>query len=143
MTTAVVVATVVKTNLSEANFLNHALDQIRHNDRNLLAKIADKDQNANIVTAVLNVDEFMTYLLERMSAVNVAPAHVAPAEVVEEKPKTTVVTEMMSEFEFMNQIADELQTEARTGVARLTMEDLQAIEDELIGDELSRKPFLY
>lgn len=150
MTTAVVVATVVKTNLSEASFLNHTLEQIRSNDRNLLAKIADQDEEANVVTAILNVDEFMSYLKDRFSTVDLAAAEAlsresAAAEAVQtaEKPKTTVVTDSMDEFEFMNHLVDQLESGAKQQTVHLSQEDLQTMEDEPIGDEFSQRPFLY
>lgn len=150
MTTAVVVATVVKTNLSEASFLNHTLEQIRSNDRNLLAKIADQDEEANVVTAILNVDEFMSYLKDRFSTVDLAAAEAlsresAAAEAVQTaaKPKTTVVTDSMDEFEFMNHLVDQLESGAKQQTVHLSQEDLQTMEDEPIGDEFSQRPFLY
>ncbi len=139
MPTAVVVATVIKTNMSETNFRNHALDQIRSNDRNLLATLADQDGEANVTTAILNVDEFMDFILQRFPE----GADVAVAEQTDPKPKTAVVTNDMNEIEFMDQLADELQAGTRTPLVHLTDDELQAMEDESIGEHFSRNPFLY
>ena len=65
MSTAMVVATIVNTNMSEAGFRQHVVEQLRVNDRSLLDKLADADGDANVVTAVLNVDEFLAYLIRR------------------------------------------------------------------------------
>ncbi len=64
MTTAVVVMSIVTTKLREAKFVDHVLEQIGRNDRDLLNKIATVDREARVVTAILNVNEFMSYAHE-------------------------------------------------------------------------------
>ena len=64
MTTAVVVTSIVTTNLGEAKFVDHVLEQVRRNDRDLLNKISAVDIDARVVTAILNVNDFMSYAHE-------------------------------------------------------------------------------
>jgi hypothetical protein len=62
MATAVVVATVVTSDLNEATCKDRLLEQIRRNDSDLRARLVDADTNANVVTAILNLEVFMQYL---------------------------------------------------------------------------------
>ena len=64
MTTAVVVTSIVSTNLGEAKFVDQVLEQVRRNDRDLLKQITAADQDARVVTAILNVHEFVRYTHE-------------------------------------------------------------------------------
>jgi hypothetical protein len=156
MTTAVVVATVVETNMSESAFRQAVLDQIRDNEQNLLATVAGADGDANIVTAILNVEEFMKYMLQRFprsadagsSTVAPAPALKSmhkPAQQTTHKPthKTTVVTDAMSEIEFMNHILDQVEAGAQLPTARFSGQEYDALDDEAVGEHFGRNPFLY
>ncbi len=146
MPTAVVVATVVNTNMSEDAFRQHVVEQLRTNDRSLLDKLADADGDANVVTAVLNVDEFLTYLIRRFpkaidAAISTAdaPAQEAPAQAFE----TRVVSDEMSEGEFMDYVLGQIQTGQLEPMVRLSDEAWQGVEEESIGEDLSQYPFLY
>lgn len=152
MTTAVVVATVVETNMSEAAFRNAVLEQIRDNEQNLLATLAGADEEANIVTAILNVEEFMKYMLQRFPR----PAETAPyaeehaAASTTAQPaanqasiKTTVLGEGMSEIDFMNHMLDQVEAGTRLPTVRFSEDELQALDEEAIGEDFARHPFLY
>lgn len=150
MTTAVVVATVVETNMSEAAFRNAVLEQIRDNEQNLLATLAGADEEANIVTAILNVEEFMKYMLQRFPR----PAETAPyAEehaaasttptANQTSIKTTVLGEGMSEIDFMNHMLDQVEAGTRLPTVRFSEDELQALDEEAIGEDFARHPFLY
>ena len=55
----------------------------------------------------------------------------------------TSVTDGMSELEYMASIHDQLLTGRREVLIKLTVEDLDAIADEQVGEDISRYPFLY
>lgn len=152
MATAVVVATVVQTNMSEAALRTAMLDQVRNHERDLLAHLADRGEEANVVTAILNVEEFMNYMLQRLPR----PADAAPAPKSERKSellphdalpavphRTTVEAGEMSEIDFMTAILDEMQTGRRQPSVRLTEADYQALEDETPGAHWGQNPYLY
>src|SRR3954447_20783550 len=90
MPTEVVVATIVKTRLSEAGFRQHMVEQLQVNDRSLRDKLADADGGANVVTAVLNVDDLVAYLMRRFPTAVDAPA--ATEELVEEVAQESTAT---------------------------------------------------
>lgn len=141
MAISVVVATVVQTNMSEAALRTAVLDQVRNHERDLSACLADRGEEANVVTAILNVEEFMKYMLQRLPR----PADAAPAPKSEVKPKhlTTVEPNAMSELDFMNAILDEMQAGTRQPTVHLTEADYQALEDETPGAHLGQHPYLY
>lgn len=147
MTTAVVVATVVETNMSEAAFRNAVLEQIRDNEQNLLATLAGADEEANIVTAILSVEEFMKYMLQRFPrpADTASPAeeHPTASRSAQTPVKTTVLGEGMSEVDFMNHILDQVEAGTRLPTVRFNDDELQALDDEAIGEDFARHPFLY
>src|SRR5688572_14360948 len=99
MPTAVVVATIVNTTMSEAGFRQHMVEQLRVNDRRLLDRLADADGDANVVTTVLNVDDFLAYLIRRYpTAVDAAIATGEPnIAATEEWVEAPVDTAKMSE----------------------------------------------
>lgn len=166
MTTAVVVTSIVTTNLGEAKFVDHILEQIRHNDRDLLNKLAKVDGDARVVTAILNVNEFMSYANEwlrqqqsekkptkkRRTAKPTDPAlfkvteESKPVEVaakVNGMDKTTVVNQAMSESEFMEYTLEQLRQGKVQAFSSFTAEEAEQMEDEPIGEDFSRQPFLY
>jgi hypothetical protein len=51
--------------------------------------------------------------------------------------------EAMSEGEFMNYVLDQVRTGQRQAYGTLTDAELEAIEEERIGEHFSRYPFLY
>ncbi|MFN8490063.1 MAG: hypothetical protein U0350_20920 [Caldilineaceae bacterium] len=166
MTTAVVVTSIVTTNLGEAKFVDHILEQIRRNDRDLLNKLAKVDVDARVVTAILNVNEFMSYANEwlrqqqtekkptkkRRTAKRADPALFKRPE--EAKPsaglaqsngmnQTTVVNQAMSEGEFMEYTLAQLRQGNVQPFSSFSAEAAEQMEDEPIGEDFSRQPFLY
>lgn len=143
MATAVVVATVVQTNMSEAALRTAVLDQVRNHERDLLAHLADRGEEANVVTAILNVEEFLSYMLQRLPR----PADAAPAPKTDPLPAarhlTTVEAGEMSEIDFMNAILDEMQAGRRQPGVHLSEADYQTLEDETPGAHWGQHPYLY
>jgi len=144
MSTAVVVATIVNTNMSKAGFHQHVVEQLRVNDRSLRDRLADADDDANVITAVLNVDELLTYLIRRFpKAVDAAistgakPDSVATAGEIE----TSVDTAKMSEGEFMNYVFNQLESGEIEPMVHFPADHWD--DDEEIGDDFSRYPFYY
>lgn len=138
MTTAVVVATVVTTNLNEIVCKDRLLKQIRRNDRHLRAQLAREDGHANVVTAILNIDEFMEYLQEWLEQQEkderLKTGEAAP---------TTVITDGMDEFQFMDHTLQQLRNGEAQPALRLDAEMLEAMEEEQPGEDFSRYPFRY
>jgi hypothetical protein len=153
MTTAVVVTSIVTTNLGEARFVDHILEQIRHNDRDLLNRLSTVDGDARVVTAILNVGEFMSYAQEVLREHEaIAPADWDFTELDRSekingigKPvsKTTVVTANMNELEFMDYTLEQLRQDNLPSLASISEQVLDAMEEERIGEDFSRQPFLY
>jgi hypothetical protein len=139
MATAVVVATVVTTDLSEASCKDRLLAQIRRNDSDLRAQLSNEDTNANVVTAILNIEEFMEYAREwsqRKGKTN-------GVGVEQEIAETTVVSDGMDEFEFMEHALQQLRQNGTNHFVVLDDAMLAAMEEETPGEDLSRFPFRY
>ena len=153
MTTAVVVTSIVTTNLGEARFVDHVLEQIRRNDRDLLNRLNKVDGDAKVVTAILNVGEFMTYVQEFVREREALASDdwdftdTAQAEPTEcsDKPvsKTTVVTANMNELEFMDYTLGQLRQDNVPSLVTISEQALDEIEEERIGEAFSQAPFLY
>jgi hypothetical protein len=144
MPTAVVVATIVNTNMSEAGFRQHMVEQLRVNDRSLLDRLADADDDANVVTTVLNVEEFLAYLIRRFpKAVDAAisTGDVLDSAAMTEQVESSVDTAKMSEGEFMNYMLKQLESGEIEPLVRFSDEDWE--DDGDIGEDISRYPFFY
>jgi hypothetical protein len=139
MATAVVVATVVTTDLSEASCKDRLLAQIRRNDSDLRAQLSNEDTNANVVTAILNMEEFMEYVREWSQRKRRANGTVAKQEIAE----TTVITDGMDEFEFMEHALQQLRQNGTNHFVTLDDGTLAAMEEEHPGEDFSRFPFRY
>ena len=136
MPTAVVVATIVNTNMSEAGFRQHMVEQLRVNNRSLLDRLADADDEANVVTAVLNVEEFLAYLMRRFP--KTVDAVIATEDV-------RIDTAKMSEGEFMDFMLQQLETGHIEPLVRFSDDDQDEDweDDGDIGEDISRHPFYY
>jgi hypothetical protein len=151
MPTAVVVATVVNTNMSQDAFRQHVVEQLRTNDRSLRDKLTDADADANVVTAVLNVEEFLAYLIQRFPkavdaalSLGVAPEDAATAKQVDERvPLTLSETKKLSEGAFMDHVLDQIETGEVKPIFRMSDQEWREAEDENIGEDFSQYPFLY
>jgi hypothetical protein len=144
MSTAVVVATIVNTNMSEAGFRQHVVEQLRVNERSLRDRLADADDDANVVTAVLNVDEFLAYLIRRFpKAVDAAisTGDMLDSAAMAERIETSVDTAKMSEGEFMDYMLKQLEAGEVEPIVRFSDEDWE--DDGDIGEDFSRYPFFY
>ncbi len=140
MSTAMVIATVVTavitTDVDVEEVKTCALEQIRNNDQGLLNRLLDRGVEANVTTAILNIEEFLEYLHLRQRK-RVVPA--PPAEDAE----TVVVTENMGELDFMEYTFQQLHSGDQKPTVTFSAEALAAMEDEQIGEEFARQPFLY
>jgi hypothetical protein len=146
MPNAMVVATVVNTSMNEAAFRQHVVEQLRNNNGSLLNQLADADGDANVVTAVLSVDKFLAYLIGRFpKAVDAAisSGNMADGAALAERLESSVATNDMNEIEFMDYMLNRIEAGEIEPFARLSEEELQAMEDERIGEDFSRYPFLY
>ena len=144
MSTAVVVATIVNTNMSEAGFRQHVVEQLRLNERSLRDRLADADGDANVVTAVLNVDEFLAYLIRHFpKAVDAAisTGDMLDSTATAEQIETSVDTAKMSEGEFMDYMLNQLDAGEIEPIVRFSDEEWE--DDGDIGEDFSRYPFFY
>jgi hypothetical protein len=148
--------------MSEAGFRQHMVEQLRDNDRSLQDRLADADRDANVVTAVLNVDEFLAYLIRRFpKAVDAAFATgeilesattaveekvLAPSIDTSQIDTSQIDTGKMSEGEFMNYMLGQLETGKVEPLVRFSEVDFSDVDwdDEGdIGEDVSRYPFFY
>jgi len=148
MSTAVVVATIVNTNLSKTGFRQHVVEQLRVNDRGLRDRLADADVDANVVTAVLNVDELLAYLIRRFPPSVDVPFSTGEATDSEATPQgletnleTSVDTAKMSEGEFMNYVFNQLESGEMEQTVHFPADHWD--DDEEIGEDFSHYPFYY
>lgn len=143
MSAAMVIATVITTDMDLEKVKNFTLEQIRNNDQGLLNHLLDRGVDARVATAILNIEEFLDYLRIRQRKV-AQPAHPAPSTAVAQAPaETMVVTANMSELEFMEYTLQQLNHGKRESSVRFSAEALAEMEGEAIGEEFSRHPFLY
>lgn len=146
MSAAMVIATVITTDVDLEKVKNFTLDQIRNNDQGLLNHLLDRGIDARVATAILNIEEFLEYLRirQRKVAQPVQPAPVpSVAQPVPAPAETMVVTDNMSELEFMEYTLQQLNNGKRESSVRFSVEALAEMEGEAIGEEFSRHPFLY
>ncbi|MCC6454495.1 MAG: hypothetical protein IT328_06100 [Caldilineaceae bacterium] len=144
MPTSVVVATIVNTNMSEAGFRQHVGDQLRVNDRSLLDKLAAADGDANVITTVLNVDEFLAYLIRRFpKAVDAAisTGEIPDSAAALSQSEAPVDSAKMSEGEFMDYMLKQLEAGEIEPMVRFSDEEWE--DDGDIGEDISRYPFFY
>jgi hypothetical protein len=139
MSTAMVIATVITTDVDVEEVKTFTLEQIRNNDQGLLNRLLDRGVEANIATAILNIEEFLEYLHIRQRK----RATPAPARPTVAPDATVVLTENMNELEFMEHTFQQLQNGAHEPFVSFSEEALTAMEDEPIGEEFARQPFLY
>lgn len=140
MSAAMVIATVITTDMDLEKVKNFTLEQIRNNDQGLLNHLLDRGIDARVATAILNIEEFLDYLRIRQRKV----AQPAPSMAVAQAPaETMVVTDNMSELEFMEYTLQQLNHGKRESAVRFSAEALAEMEGEAIGEEFSRHPFLY
>jgi len=157
MSTAVVVATIVNTNMSEAGFRQHVVEQLRDNERSLRDRLADADGDANVVTAVINVDEFLAYLIRQFpkavdAAISTSDTLEQPAQ--QDQAATVDAAQMdagrldtakMSEGEFMDFMLQQLDSGTVEPVVRFSENDWESDwdDDGDIGEDFARHPFYY
>ncbi|MEZ4730936.1 MAG: hypothetical protein R3E79_27765 [Caldilineaceae bacterium] len=138
MSTAMVIATVITTDVDVEKVKDFTLEQIRNNDQGLLNNLLDQGVDARVATAILNVEEFLDYIQIRQRQ-DVMP----PPPPVVAAPTTTVITDNMSELEFMEYTMQQLSNGVAEPSVRFSPEDLAAMEEEQIGEDFARHPFLY
>lgn len=142
MSTAMVIATVITTDVDVEEVKTCTLEQIRNNDQGLLNRLLDRGVEANVTTAILNIEEFLEYLHLRQRK-RVVPAPAQPVTPPAENAETVVVTEHMSELDFMEYTFQQLQNGDQKPTVTFSAEALAVMEDEPIGEEFARQPFLY
>ncbi len=146
MSTAMVITTVITTDVDVEKVKTFTLEQIRDNDQSLLNNLLDRGVDAHVTTAILNIDEFFDYMQIRHRPVAPqppAPPTVAPALAPSPPSPTVVDTDEMSELEFMAYTLQQLQNGTQAPSVALSEAATEAIEEEHIGEHLARHPFLY
>lgn len=139
MSTAMVIATVITTDMDVEKVKTFTLEQIRNNDQGLVNHLLDRGVDARVATAILNIDEFLDYMRVRQQK-RVKRKAKQPAQMPD---ATLVVTDNMSELEFMEHTLQQIKHGKHAPVVKLSEEALAVIEDEPIGEAFSRQPFLY
>jgi len=137
MTTAVVVTTIVTEEAEKTMFVDQLTEQIRKNDSALQANLTKMNLDAQVVSTVFNLAEFTNRFKEWLSQQE-EQAKAATNGVAMVKHQ-----DEMSEAEFMDFVVQQLDQGQQPLYARSMNEEATEERDELIGDEFSRRPFLY
>lgn len=148
MSTAMVIATVITSDVDVEKVKTLTLEQIRNNDRGLINNLLDRGVDASITTAILNIDEFLDYIRirgrKKPSKAAGRPNQAGTVvEAIANQANTVVATDTMSELEFMEYTLQQIDNGKHAKVVNLTQETLAAMEEEPIGESFSRQPFLY
>jgi len=147
MSTAMVIATVITSDVDVEKVKTLTLEQIRNNDQGLINNLLDRGVDACITTAILNIDEFLDYIrIRRRKGSSKTLARSDKTEAVVEavtNQANTVVTDNMSELEFMEYTLQQINNGKHKAVVNFNQETLAVMEEEPIGESFSRQPFLY
>lgn len=148
MSTAMVIATVITSDVDVEKVKTLTLEQIRNNDRGLINNLLDRGVDASITTAILNIDEFLDYIRIRgrkrpSKAIGRRNKAGTVVEAVANQANTVVATDSMSELEFMEYTLQQINHGKHEAVVKMNQETLAVMEEEPIGESFSRQPFLY
>jgi len=147
MSTAMVITTVITSDVDVEKVKTLTLEQIRNNDQGLINNLLDRGVDACITTAILNIDEFLDYIrIRRRKGSSKTLARSDKTEAVVEavtNQANTVVTDNMSELEFMEYTLQQINNGKHKAVVNFNQETLAVMEEEPIGESFSRQPFLY
>lgn len=148
MSTAMVITTVITSDVDVEKVKTLTLEQIRNNDQGLINNLMDRGVDARITTAILNIDEFLDYIRIRRrkepSKTLAKPSRTkARVEAVAPQVNTVVVTDNMSELEFMEYTLQQINNGKHATGVKMNQETLAVMEEEPIGESFSRQPFLY
>jgi hypothetical protein len=141
MSTTMVITTVVTTDveieMDVEKVKQSAFDHVRNHEQTLVKKLTDQGVEAQVTTAIFDVNQLLDYLRLRRQAERDQAATPAPT------PSVAVDPARMSEWEFVAYTLQQQATGAEQPTVSLSAEAVAAIEEEQIGEELSRYPFLY
>ncbi len=137
MSTTMVITTVVTTDveieMDVEKVKQSAFDHVRNHEQTLVKKLTDQGVEAQVTTAIFDVNQLLDYLRLRRQAEREQAA----------TPSVAVDPASMSEWEFVAYTLQQQATGTEKPTVSLSAEALVAIEEEQIGEELSRYPFLY
>lgn len=142
MPTTMVITTVVTADvdveLDVEKVKNYAFEYVRNQEERLVSELTDKGVDAQVTTTMLDVNQLLDYLRLRRQEERVSTATPSPVTA-----EAAVETEAMSEGEFLTYTLQQLRMGEAEPTLRLSAAEVASFEDEQIGAEFSRYPFLY
>ncbi|MCB0064027.1 MAG: hypothetical protein KDE19_18015 [Caldilineaceae bacterium] len=146
MSTTMVITTVVTADVNGGTDVEkvkqYAFDHVRNHEQALVQELTDKGVEAQVTTALLDVNQLLDYIRRRQDAER-RQAQTYPTASAESAAATEVDTDAMSEWEFVEYTLQQLATSAQETTVQFSEEALATMEEEAIGEEFSRYPFLY
>lgn len=140
MPTTMVITTVITADLDVEvdveRVKNYTAAYVRSREQHLVSKLTDQGVEAQVTTSILDINQLLDYLRLHRQA-----AHVSPTAQPTAAPALDPAA--MSEADFLAFTLQHLRTGDRAPDVHLSDAALAALEDEQIGEEFSRMPFLY
>jgi hypothetical protein len=133
-----VITTVVTTDIEQPTDVEkvkqYAFDHVRNHEQTLVQELTDQGVAAQVTTAILDVNQLLDYIRLRRQA---------EARQTRKGAAAPVDPEAMSEWEFVEYTLQQLAVGEQHVTAPFSDEALAAMEEERIGEEFARYPFLY
>lgn len=142
MPTTMVITTVVTADLDVEvdveRVKNYTAAYVRNREQDLVSELTDQGVEAQVTTAILEVNQLLDYLRLHREEAYAVPA-VQPAAT----PMPVLDPAAMNEADFLAFTLQQLRTDDREPPVHFSDAALAALEAEPIGEEFSRTPFLY
>ena len=151
MSTTMVITTVVTADIEievdVEKVKQYAFDHVRNQEQTLVQQLTDNGVDAQVTTALLDVNQLLDYIRLRQEAERRRKGMQTETNDRERADAALdfaeIDVEAMSEWEFVEYTLQQLAAGERQATVLLSDEALAAIEDEAIGEDFSRSPFLY
>lgn len=145
MSTTMVITTVVTADvemeMDVEKVKQYAFDHVRNREEALIRELTDQGVDAQVKTALLDVNQLLDMIRQRQATERrqkqAKPVSTATAATA------AVDTDAMSEWEFVEYTLQQMAAGEQQATIPFSDEELAAIEEEVIGAEFSRYPFLY
>jgi len=142
MPTTMVITTVITAELDVEvdveRVKNYTAEYVRNREQHLVSELTDQGVEAQVSTAILDINQLLDYLrLHR------PPTEAVPAVQPLATPAPMLDPEAMDEADFLAHTLQQLRTGDCEPSVHLSDTALAALEAEDVGVEFSRTPFLY
>lgn len=147
MPTTMVITTVITADLDVGvdveRVKNYTAAYVRNREQHLVSKLTDQGVEAQVTTSILDINQLLDYLRLHRQEAPVAPAAQATATQPTVAMAPALEPGAMSEADFLAFTLQQLRTGDQAPTVHFSDAALAALEDEQIGEEFSRTPFLY